>query len=202
MGLFAAIGAIVSAAVAVTKALAVAGMAIQGLKALGGVLCGLAKALGLMKPEFKPEEMGDKAIQSGYKPEEFDSYSKYVEAVEKFDADPEKSKQISEEDKLKKGIELATGVLVEQFQDAPMQDFCVALGENKDFFSEGKINDLAKLLQEDGQNISGVLGFLNGTEKNEIKLAETANALTKIEKAANPSLSDAQAYRNVMSLRK
>lgn len=202
MGLFAAIGAIVSAVVAVTKALAVAGMAVQGLKALGGALCGLAKALGLMKPEFKPEELGDKAIQSGYVPEKFDSYSKYVEAVEKFDADPEKSKQISEEDKLKKGIELATGVLVEQFQDAPMQDFCVALGENKDFFTEGKINELAKLIETDSQNISGVLNFLNGTEKNEVKMQDMANTLTKIEKAANPSLSDAQAYKNVMSLRK
>lgn len=42
-----AVGTIVAAAVSVTKALAVAGLAIQGLKAIGAVFTALCKALGL-----------------------------------------------------------------------------------------------------------------------------------------------------------
>lgn len=44
-----AVGTIVAAAVSVTKALAVAGLAIQGLKAIGAVFTALCKALGLIK---------------------------------------------------------------------------------------------------------------------------------------------------------
>lgn len=128
------IAAIAAAATTVTKALAVVGLAVQGLRVIGNVLTSLGKALGLIKPETKVEDLGDKAIQSEYNPENFDSYADYVKAVEAYDLDPEKSKLTTEEEKIKKGMELAAGVTIEKYQDFPIEEFCVAVGQNPEFF--------------------------------------------------------------------
>lgn len=59
-----AIGAIVTAAVTVSKALAVVGLAGQGLKVIGNAIASIAKALGIIKPERDVEEIGDRALQA------------------------------------------------------------------------------------------------------------------------------------------
>ena len=105
MGIFlATIGSIVATAITVTSKLMEVGLAVQGLKVIGNVLMSLGKALGLIKPETNVTDLGDKALQSEYNPEDFNSYEDYVNAVEKYDLDPEKSKLTTEEDKIKKGM--------------------------------------------------------------------------------------------------
>jgi Sec-independent protein translocase protein TatA len=192
----------VAAAVGVVKNLAIVGLAVQGLKKIGNILTNLGKALGLIKPETKIDELGDKALQSEYKPEDYDSYAEYVKAVEKFDLDAEKSNQISEEDKIKKGMELSTGVIIEEFDGFPIQDFCVTLGKNPEYFTSEKMGEIAKLIKEDGKYISNILNYVNGTEKDELKLQKTIDALTSIDKHINPSISDKDALKNVLQIRK
>ena len=94
--------AVAKAAKVVVKAIAVADIAIKTLKVVGNAFVKLGKTLGLIKPETKVEDLGDKAIQSEYKPEDYNSYAEYVKAVEDYKLDPEKSKNISEEEKIKK----------------------------------------------------------------------------------------------------
>lgn len=63
------------------------------------------QALGIIGPDENAKELGDKAIQAeeeGITPENYDSYEEYMDAVRKFELDPEKSEQIEDEDKLKK----------------------------------------------------------------------------------------------------
>ena len=194
------IGAIVSAAVSVVKALAVADVAIKGLKAIGNVLTSIGKALGIIKPETKVEDLGDKAIQSGFKPEEFDNYVEYVKAVEAYDLDPEKSKLTTEEDKIKRGMELAAGVAVEKFEGFPIQELCIAVGQNPEYFTAEKMGEITKLMQADGQNISTILNFVNGSENDSVKIQNATDMLTAVEKSVNPSISDKDAYKNVMGL--
>ena len=197
------IGAIVGAVTTAVKALGLAGMALQGLKAIGSIFTGLAKALGLIKPESKVEDMGDKAIQSGLDPNNFNTYAEYVKAVEAYDKlDPEKSKSIPEEMKIAKGAELAMGLAIEKFQDFPMEDFCIAVGQNPEYFSEAKMSELGKLMESDGQIISNVLNYVNGAEKDSAKLDGVIDTLMHVEKSVNPGISDKEAYRNVMQARK
>ena len=92
--------AVAKAAKVVVKAIAIADIAIKTLKVVGNALVKLGKTLGLIKPEAKVEDLGDKAIQSEYKPEDYNSYAEYVKAVEDYKLDPEKSKNISEEEKI------------------------------------------------------------------------------------------------------
>lgn len=196
------IAAIAAAATTVTKALAVVGLAVQGLRVIGNVLTSLGKALGLIKPETKVEDLGDKAIQSEYNPENFDSYADYVKAVEAYDLDPEKSKLTTEEEKIKKGMELAAGVTIEKYQDFPIEEFCVAVGQNPEFFSEAKMGEIAKLMEADGQYIPSILNYVNGSEKDSKKIQSAVDTLLGVEKSVNPGISDKEAYRNVMRARK
>jgi hypothetical protein len=197
-----AIAAIATAATTVVKSVAVIGLAIQGLKAIGNALVSLGKALGLIKPEIKTEELGDKAIQSGYNPADYDSYAEYVRDVENYELDPEKSKQISEEEKIKKGMELASGVMIEKYQDFPMEDFCIVVGQNPDFFTEPKMKEIAKLVETDSQYISSILGYIDGSEKDDMKLQDIIDTLSTVEKTTNPNLSDKDALKNVLEIRK
>lgn len=193
---------IISAVAAVTKALGIVGMAIQGLKAIGNALVSLGKALGLIKPETQVEDLGDKALQSEYNPDDFDSYADYVKAVEDYELDPEKSKLTTEEKKIEKGLELATGVAVEKYNDLPMEDFCIAVGKNLDYFTEAKLGEIGKLIVKDDQNIKNILNYINGSEKNSNRIQSTIDMLVGVEKSVSPSISDREAYGKVFDLRK
>lgn len=201
-GVVGAVKAIAVAAGTVVKSLAVVGMAVDGLKVIGGALLNLAKSLGLIKPQMQVDELGDRAIQSNYDPEDYDTYDDYVKAVEQFNLDPEKSKAISEEEKIKKGMELAAGLMIEKYNDCPMEKFCVEIGNRPDFFSEGVIRGIGDLIASDKNVISDITGFLDGTLKNDDKLENISGKLADIYKAGNPGISDGVAMDTVFGERK
>lgn len=196
------VGSIAAAAVSVVKSLAVVGLAVDGLKNIGKVLVNMAKSLGLIKPQMQVDELGDKAIQSAYDPEQYDTYNDYVKAVENFNLDPEKSKTISEEEKIKKGMELATGVMIEKYKDCPMDKFCVEIGNRPDFFSEGVLKGVGDLIGSDENVISAITGFLDGTLKNDDKLEDISGKLAEVYKAGNAEISDGDALDAVFGARK
>lgn len=196
-----ALAPVVAAAGKVVNSLAVVGLAVDGLKMVGGVLMNLAKALGLIKPQVQVDQLGDKAIQSGYKPEQFDTYAEYVAAVEQFDVDEEKSKLIPEEDKIRKGMELATGMMIEKYKDLPMDNFCIEVGKRPDFFTEGALSEVGKLIDEDESYISDIAGYFDGSLKDDDKLDDITDTLSNIFKSGNPGISDDDALEAVFKAR-
>lgn len=203
MSIILGIGTIVAAAQTVVKALAVVGLAVQTLRMIGNALVSLGKVLGLIKEETKVEELGDKALQCGYNPEDFDSYSDYVKAVEAFDnLDSEKSNNISEEEKIRKGMELAAGAVIDKYNDLILQEFCIAVGKNPDYFTEAKIGEIVKLIDGDDRYITNILNYLNGSEKDDFKIQSIIDTMIKVEKTVNPNISDKDALKNVLATRK
>lgn len=202
MGFFSGVIVAVTTAVAgVMKGLAVAGLALQGLRSLAAPLLELGKELGLIEPETDVEDLGDKAIQSDLNPDDFDCYEEYLKAVEDYKLDPEKSKLSTEEKKIQKGIELTVGVMIDKYQEFPMGEFINMIGHNQSFFTESKMGELAIVIKTDGQSISDILHYVDGTEKNSTKIQGTVDTLLEIEKNTNPGLSDKEAFKNVMELR-
>ena len=202
MGFFSGVIVAVTTAVAgVMKGLAVAGLALQGLKSLAAPLLELGKELGLIEPETDVEDLGDKAMQSDLKLDDFDCYEEYLKAVEDYKVDPEKSKLSTEEKKIQKGIELTVGVMIDKYQEFPMGEFINMIGHNQSFFTESKMGELAIVIKTDGQSISDILHYVDGTEKNSTKIQGTVDTLLEIEKNTNPGLSDKEAFKNVMELR-
>ena len=183
------------------EGLAVASLALQGLKSLAAPLLELGKELGLIEPETDVEDLGDKAIQSDLKPDDFDCYEEYLKAVEDYKLDPEKSKLSTEEKKIQKGIELTVGVMIAKYQDFPMGEFINMIGHNQNFFTEAKMGEIAKVIKTDGQSITDILHYVDGTEKNSTKIQEAVDTLLEIEKNTKPGISDKEAFKNVMELR-
>ena len=183
------------------EGLAVASLALQGLKSLAAPLLELGKELGLIEPETDVEDLGDKAIQSDLKPDDFDCYEEYLKAVEDYKLDPEKSKLSTEEKKIQKGIELTVGVMIDKYQEFPMGEFINMIGHNQNFFTEAKMGEIAKVIKTDGQSITDILHYVDGTEKNSTKIQGTVDTLLEIEKNTNLGLSDKEAFKNVMELR-
>lgn len=200
--MFGFIAGIVAAATSVTNVLVSVSLVLRDLKTIGNILVTLGKALGLIKPAIKVSELGDKALQSGYNPEDYDSYLEYVNAVENYNLDPEKSNLTTEEDKLKKAMELAVGVTIEKYDNLPVQEFCIAVGENIKYFTETKIKEIGKLIQLDESNISRILNYINGTERDSKQIQRVVDTLMEVEKISNPEISEKEAYKDIIQLRK
>ncbi|EJO49460.1 hypothetical protein [Veillonella sp. ACP1] len=200
--MFGFIAGIVAAATSVTNVLVSVSLVLRDLKTIGNILVTLGKALGLIKPDIKVSELGDKALQSGYNPEDYDSYLEYVNAVENYNLDPEKSNLTTEEDKLKKAMELAVGVTIEKYENLPVQEFCIAVGENIKYFTETKIKEIGKLIQLDESNISRILNYINGTERDSKQIQRVVDTLMEVEKISNPEISEKEAYKDIIQLRK
>ena len=200
--MFGFIAGIVAAATSVTNVLVSVSLVLRDLKTIGNILVTLGKALGLIKPDIKVSELGDKALQSGYNPEDYDSYLEYVNAVENYNLDPEKSNLTTEEDKLKKAMELAVGVTIEKYENLPVQEFCIAVGENIKYFTETKIKEIGKLIQLDESNISRILNYINGTERDSKQIQRVVDTLMEVEKISNPEISEKEAYKDINQLRK
>ena len=196
--------AIISFTVSVTKAIVTLGLAAEGLTAIGNALTAIGKTLGLIRPETQVEDLGDQALQAeeaGITPDAFDAYEDYVKAVESFQLDPEKSKQFTPEEKVKKGIELAIGVTAERFPEVSVETFSklsTLVHDYPSIFNEKSMEVLAKKMASFSGSADDVIGYLDCTEKNQSKLANGESILTEMIKAAKPG-TDAAAVRNLLN---
>ena len=199
------VSAVISVAVSalsVTKTITVVGTA---LKALGNALMGIAKTLGLIEHEEKVEDLGDKAIQAeehGIKPEDFSTYSEYVKSIEDFETDSERSKEISEDEKAFKGIELASGVTIEHFGDKfPVEEFFKFAVKHPEYFREDRMSEFGRIMENEPEKAKNIFAYMNGSENNDAKIGEAVSALKSIEKSIEPEISDREALYRVMRAR-
>lgn len=196
------IGAIVSAAVTAVKALVAIGMAIEGIKAIGNALLGIAKALGIIKPETEVDELGDKALQleeKGITPENYESYEGYIKAVQDFKADPEKSKLYTDEQKIKKGTELAFGIGMEKCPGVDFEGVVKALTNNAFTDKLGRFGELIKMAVTDPSGLNETIKYINGKQKSAEGMESAISTLTSIEKQISPGISDSEAYKRVLN---
>lgn len=204
-----AIGALMGAAVAVSKALAVVGMAVEGLRVVGNAVMGIAKALGIVKEEHKAEELGDRALQAeekGMRPEDYEKYEDWVRAIEKDDwgYDPERNKDMDEREKIEKGIQVSTAVTMERFPDIPVQSFqkfFEVVGDNPGFLTVERMGEIGKIAAEDREEFKNIVNYIIGEEENHDVIDGVVDRLMEAEKAITPGLSDREAYAKVASFR-
>lgn len=196
------IGAIISvasAAISVVKALSTIYLGIEGAKLIANLLTGLAKSLGLIE-QNNPEELGDKALQAedaGITPETCRTYEEYLQKVKEFEIDPEKSNKYTEEQKLLKGAELSAGAILNFAPNLPIQAFAEIVLKNSDFFTADWLKACTGVIKG-GDDLATLTGYIVGTEKNTEKLDRATDMLVNLEKKLDSSISDDQAFRNVL----
>lgn len=202
------LGAILGLAKTITTCIAVAKLAIEGLKIVGKGIVALGKALGIIKPTIKPEELGEKAIQAeeaGIKPEnpEFEgSYKKYLEAVERYDIDP--TKIHSEEDCLTKAAAISACGIAEVAPELEITDIVKNVVKNPEgtFFTDDVLKTIGDGLNSgklDPIVVNTISGVLNGTVKDSGTIDKAYNDMASILKTANPNLSDDAAKSKALS---
>lgn len=180
-------------------------LAIEGLKEIGKIIFTLAKIIGVIRPEIDIQEMGDKALQAeadGITPEKYDTYSDYIAALDSYVVDPERSQKISEELKEIKGVEIAVCLMVEKLADTPIVSFIESIFDNPDYFKDGKIEAFGEMINEDKNFIADFVGYVSGAEKNTEKIKSICETLVSVEKKVYPEISDKDAFKQIMQLRR
>lgn len=197
-----AIGVITTAAITVSKALAVVGLAIQGLKVIGNAIASIAKALGIIKPERDIEEIGDRALQAeekGMTPDKYSSYEAWVKDIERDDwgYDPEKNKDMDLEKKVLKGVEVSTAITIERFPELPIQEFFSLAGKNPEFFTIERMDEIGKLASDDSDAFRKVVNYITDSAKDHTTVDAASDILMDIEQIIEPGISENVAYDKV-----
>lgn len=196
---------ILTVVTAIAKVLAVASLAVEGLKMIGKAIIALGKALQVIMGDPKAEEMGDRSLQAeeaGIKPEKFNSYEEYMKEVSKFELNPEKSKSISLEAKLERAIRDISGLIAEKYPQFPIEQLVKYQVSNPGYFTPDRMTAFGNLIKSNSIDAKGVLNYLDGSERNGTRLGEAQKDLVAIEKKADPAISDADALKNVVEARK
>lgn len=170
------------------------------LKAVATMFINIGTVLGLIDKDTDAEDLGDRALQAeeqGKKPEDYDSFEEFVNSLDDFEVDPVKSKELSAEEKLTKGVEVVAQLLAEKYEGLDVTDLVDCGAKNVEYFTPDRVKELGKLIQTDVGAVNDVIKYLNGTELNDAKLAKDETTLVGIEKAINPSISDADALQTV-----
>ena len=173
------------------------------LRAVANVVMSICQTLGLIKPEEKVEDLGDKAIQAGdegIRPENYANYQDYVKAVQDFQVDPEKSKRITPEEKMAKALEVQANLLAEKAPELGVEDYLNLIANHMDYFTPERSTELGKLLLTESGAVVNVADVLNGTEKNPDKISEAYDTLAKVEKQVDPTISDNEALKRAMQI--
>ncbi len=90
--------------------------------ALGKFAAAFLQGLGILKPEEKPEDIGERALQAsekGITPEQFDDFESYLAALRDFELDPDKAAKRSSAEKLIAGIGVCTVAMERKYSAAP-----------------------------------------------------------------------------------
>ena len=112
---------------------------------------------------------------------------------------PERSKEISEDEKALKGIELTSGVTIEHFGDKfPVEEFFKFVAQHPEYFREDRMTEFGQIMENEPEKEKNIFAYMNGTENNDAKIEEAVSALKSIEKSIEPEISDREAlYRAI-----
>lgn len=201
MGFISAVcGAIGGALSAIGGALAgaLAALSPAGLIAVCSVIITVVQALGLVPKEEDPEKKGEKILQAkehDIKQADDEKYCDFSRRIDKFQVDPDKHH--TKEECLCASASLYGAMYAEK--NPASKDLLFAFAKNGDekFFQNV---DRFQAYANAGADITKAIGqYLNGTAKTSEVLGVAQKAMVDIEKQMNPSLSDRDALKTVMS---
>ena len=173
------------------------------LQAVANVLTSICKELGLLPPEIQEEELGDCAIQAaeeGITPDNFDTYQEYVQAIQDFEIDPEKSAKISPEEKLAKTAEVEAKLLANEKPEIAVSACLGLIAGHMEYFTPDKVEAIGRMLLTTSNLVSNIANVVDKKELNPENKKLAYNTLASIEKQINPGISDNEALNRAMKI--
>lgn len=183
------------------------GLAVEVAKLVGNVLTEIVKALGIINPDENATDLGDKALQAeaqGIVPEKYDTYQEYLNAVQNFELDPEKSTGFSEIEKVTKGVELIALGANEKFGNIDILPLVLVMVTvfPPVMLTGPAMSTLGTLIAKNPALMSAVIGYLDGSLKNGKDLRVAQEAIVEVLRANNPNLKEEELRKQAAAYRK
>ncbi len=107
---------------------------------------GLLQGLGILKPNERIDEMGERALQAAQKgitPDRFDNFDQYLNALRNFPLDPEMAKNRPAIERQAAAIMLSTSALKDKWDLTDRQSFAVLtlMGASNGYFTPERVRD-------------------------------------------------------------
>lgn len=182
------------------------GLSLTGILTVVQAVLAICKALGLFEDK-SPEELGDRAIQAereGITPDKFETFDEYVKAIKAFELDPERSKEISAEEKNLKGAEVLLLLAAEKFPGVPIATFAELapiIGKNPETFNDKALKVLGDLVKSDPTSVGEIASFLTGREKDPDAISRTEARLIDIDRAGHDGATRAESLRRIEAMK-
>lgn len=211
MILSAIIGALSVAATTIVKAFLVvmppALKLAEVLKIIVNIAVHVMKAFNIVFGENEnPEIVGDKILQakeSGIKPENFETYDEYREAIQNFKVDPEKSKMFTEEQRL----EATLGYLAKLIEDKTgvstyeLTAIMTEMYKNNDYYSPERVSAIVNNFKTEGLDLTKLPDYFD--RKLDIDdVTKVKDVLVKSAQEIDPAKSIEQIYSEIDSMKR
>lgn len=170
------------------------------------IIANIAKALAVKNPDENVDDLGDRVIQAeeaGIHPEDYEKHDDYMKAISEFEVDPERSKEISLEEKREKGVNcLLAGIAEKSGLNTGVVPLVISgMNNNTEFFREFKQGVVKEVITN--PKFLEDLGRYICDEKVDIDTyTRTVDTLAKIIKETNPNVSEGAAEDQARNLRK
>ena len=126
-----------------------------------------------------------------------------MKAIDEFEIDEEKSKEIDTNDKLLRGVDAAVKGIQSTFPEHDVEGFInsVALSdENKEYFSSASFKEILNEIQDNPDVIDSLSKLLQGKDMPEQEYYDVIDRLSTIEKRLDPSKSESEIAERLRSL--
>lgn len=167
------------------------------LGTVGLVIQAIAAIVGIFQKNDSVEDIGDRAMQaseSGIRPESFDSFDEYIDAIRNFELDPEKSQSYSSNVKKIAGIGIACKGIEEKFQlqSGAMGAMTVLIACNPEYFNSERISNWVQM----GVNITNIVAYFD-KKLDAGESVDTINEMIESEKNINHQ-SEQETYTDIL----
>ncbi|WP_299792317.1 hypothetical protein [uncultured Shewanella sp.] len=177
------------------KLMTVIGTTVSKLNTVLAVVQAVVQLYGILKPEEKVEDIGDKAIQAseeGISMDKFDDFDAYMESLRNFDVNPERSSEIDDVTKKLSGIAVVTQGLSEKLKvnDNSLGNLWTLPALNAQVFTADRI----KAILDGTMNLNHVVRYFEKDLTPQTALS-VEKGLFDAEKKLSPEKTDSEIYQ-------
>jgi len=172
---------------------------------VANALTAFASALGVTQ-EKDAESLGNRVIQAeeeGITPDKFEEYDDYLKAIDEFEIDEEKSKEIDTNDKLLRGLDVSAKAIEAKFPEHDVAGFLTSVTlseENKSYFASESFKSILEEIKTNPDLIDSLSKLLQGKEMPENEYYDVIDRLSTIEKRLDPTKTESEIAEHLRSL--
>ncbi|HFC93129.1 MAG TPA: hypothetical protein ENJ51_09990 [Leucothrix mucor] len=155
--------------------------------------------LGVFKPNETVESVGDRAIQAdenGIDRSKFENHDEYMEALRDFELDPERSDEISTEEKQVVGVAVGTQGVAEKYDIKIDGETWVCVAKSPDYFTPERI----KALVEKGVDMKTVTNYFQD-KLGPTQSVNVEKTLMEVDRKIDPELNNGGLYSQLDQVR-